>query len=85
MKLEEYSTRFNLKEVEVSDTVQDLDPIKEKMKLIEKKRQAPGLGQYMMKLAGLNNVELAKRLNFGFYVGHRKTDNGLLKLTDKWG
>jgi hypothetical protein len=51
---------------------------------LQRKLRAPDYGKDMMKLAGLNNVELAKRLNFGFYVGHRKKDKGLLKLTDKW-
>jgi hypothetical protein len=61
-----------------------VDPILDEQEVLAKKKSTPGLGDYMMKLAGLNNVELAKRLNFGFYVGHREKDNGLLRLTDKW-
>jgi hypothetical protein len=61
-----------------------VDPIQEEQELLQKKVSTPGLGEYLMKLAGLNNVELAKRLKFGFYVGHRKKDKGLLRMTDKW-
>jgi hypothetical protein len=88
-KLDEYSNRF-FKEAEVDDSgnnqnfVEDLDEAREVQKMLEKKRGTPGFGEYLMKLAGLNNVELAKRLNFGFYVGDRKKDKGLLRLKDRW-
>jgi hypothetical protein len=64
--------------------LRDVDPILEEQELLEKKKSTPGLGEYMMELAGLNNVELAKRLKFWFYVAHRKKDKGLLRLTNKW-
>jgi hypothetical protein len=82
----DYIERFHpkLKGVSMEDASGEDDPAELAKEQLKKKRQAPGFGEAMMKLAGVDNVALANRLKFGFYVGDRNKDKFLLKLTDKW-